>query len=168
MPRATPWSINCVRLITGASIDPNTGLLTGFPTNQGQFVVSVCVEEYRNGQLVSSMRRDFQYNVGVCGEVTSSFFVPDAQCDNLTVSFDNQSSVYASEYLWYFEYPDTTTSSTLENPSYTYPDTGTYTIMLIADPNSVCADTFFRDIYLQYNSLFAQYGAGGLALDLDL
>ena len=142
---------------TVLTIDPQTGLLTGFPTNQGQFVVSICVEEYRNGQLLSSMRRDFQYNVGVCGEVTSSFFVPDAQCDNLTVNFDNQSSVYASEYLWYFQYPDTTASSTLENPTYTYPDTGTYTIMLIADPNSVCADTFFRDIYLQYNSLFAEY-----------
>ncbi len=142
---------------TVLSIDPHTGLLTGFPTNQGQFVVSICVEEYRNGQLLSSMRRDFQYNVGVCGEVTSTFFVPDAQCDNLTVDFDNQSSVYASEYLWYFQYPDTSISSMAENPSYTYPDTGTYSIMLIADPNSVCADTFVKDIYLQYNSLFAEY-----------
>ncbi len=139
------------------AIDPYTGFMTGVPTNQGQYVVSVCVEEYRNGQLISSMRRDFQYNVGVCGEVTATFFSPEAQCDDLTVNFQNQSSTYASNFMWYFQYPDTTFFSTEENPVYTYPDTGHYQIMLIADPGSVCADTFVKDIYLQNNSLFADY-----------
>ncbi|HHJ49779.1 MAG TPA: PKD domain-containing protein, partial [Phaeodactylibacter sp.] len=142
---------------TVLSIDPHTGFITGVPTNQGQFVVGVCVEEYRNGQLISSMRRDFQYNVGQCGEATAAFFAPHAQCENFTVDFENQSSAYTSTYLWYFQYPDTTISSTEINPSYTYPDTGTYTIMLIADPGSVCADTFVNEIYLQHNSLFAEF-----------
>ena len=139
------------------AIDPHTGFMTGVPTNQGQYVVSVCVEEYRNGQLISSMRRDFQYNVGVCGEVTATFFSPEAQCDNLTVNFQNQSSTYASDFIWYFQYPDTTIFSMEENPAYTYPDTGHYQIMLVADPGSVCADTFVKDIYLQNNSLFADF-----------
>ncbi len=142
---------------TVLAIDPNTGFMTGVPTNQGQFVVGVCVDEYRNGQLISSMRRDFQYNVGQCGEAVASFFAPHAQCDNFTVNFENQSSAYTSTYLWYFEYPDTTIFSTEENPSYTYPDTGTYNIMFIADPGSICADTFVSDIYLQYNSLFPDF-----------
>ncbi len=142
---------------TALAIDPATGWMTGVPTNQGQYVVSVCVEEYRNGQLISTMRRDFQYNVGVCGEVTAAFFAPEAQCDNLTVSFNNQSSPYASDFIWYFEYPDTSISSTEPNPSYVYPDTGSYTAMLIANPNSVCADTFTQSIFLQNNSLTANY-----------
>ena len=142
---------------TVLSIDPHTGFMTGVPTNQGQFVVGVCVDEYRNGQLISSMRRDFQYNVGQCGEATAAFFAPHAQCENFTVNFENQSSAYTSTYLWYFQYPDTTISSTEINPSYTYPDTGTYSIMLIADPGSVCADTFVQEIYLQHNSLFAEF-----------
>ncbi len=142
---------------TVLAIDPATGWMTGVPTNQGQYVVAVCVEEYRNGQLISSMRRDFQYNVGQCGEATASAFVPHAQCENLTVEFQNQSSAYTSNYIWYFQYPDTTVFSTEVNPTYTYPDTGLYTIMLIAEPGAVCADTFVQDIYLQYNSLFVDF-----------
>ena len=33
----------------GISIDPATGLITGTPTTNGQFVVGVCVDELRNG-----------------------------------------------------------------------------------------------------------------------
>ena len=41
-------------------IDPETGLLTGLPNTIGQFVVGICIEEYRAGQLISTTRRDFQ------------------------------------------------------------------------------------------------------------
>lgn len=48
-------------------IDSETGLLTGLPNTVGQFVVGICIEEYRNGVLISTTRRDFQYNVGFVG-----------------------------------------------------------------------------------------------------
>ncbi|MDP4814005.1 MAG: hypothetical protein NWR79_06045, partial [Saprospiraceae bacterium] len=35
------------------SIDSKTGLITGKPTAKGQFVVGVCIAEYRNGILIS-------------------------------------------------------------------------------------------------------------------
>ncbi|MBI5914503.1 MAG: hypothetical protein HY842_03940, partial [Bacteroidetes bacterium] len=50
-------------------INSQTGLITGLPQIQGQFVVGVLVQEYRNGQLLSVVRRDFQYNVGECAEL---------------------------------------------------------------------------------------------------
>ena len=44
-------------------LDSETGFLTGVPNTIGQFVVGICVEEYRDGNLISTTRRDFQYNV---------------------------------------------------------------------------------------------------------
>ncbi|MBK7342170.1 MAG: hypothetical protein IPJ06_03030 [Saprospiraceae bacterium] len=48
------------------SIDPITGEIFGFPTIQGQYVVGVCVTEYRNGEVLSITQRDFQFNIVAC------------------------------------------------------------------------------------------------------
>lgn len=48
------------------TIDNITGVISGEPTEIGQFVVGVCVSEYRSGVLLSKLRRDFQFNVASC------------------------------------------------------------------------------------------------------
>lgn len=139
------------------TIDPVSGLLTGFPNTIGQFVVGVCVEEYRNGVLIGTLRRDFQYNVGICGQTTSVIVAPELQCGNLTVAFENQSQ-NASSFLWFFNDPANPGAfSAQPNPSYTFSDTGRYTVMLIAEPGAVCADTAYADIRLLPNSLFPDF-----------
>jgi len=138
-------------------IDSETGLLTGLPNTIGQFVVGICAEEYRNGELISTTRRDFQYNVGVCGEPTAAFAAPEVQCGDLTVSFDNQSNGVGS-YLWKFNDPGNPgAASVLSDPVYTFSDTGTYEVQLIAVPGEVCADTFTQEIRLQPNSLSVDF-----------
>ena len=136
-------------------IDPVTGLLTGTPDIIGVFVVGVCAKEYRNGQLISTTRRDFQYVVGVCGRlVSSSFFAPNIQCDNsLAVSFQNNSASLGTGFTWFFGDSLNNTTSNFANPSYIYPDTGSYTVTLIADPGTLCADTSQQVINLQYQSI---------------
>jgi gliding motility-associated-like protein len=140
-------------------IDPVTGLLTGTPDIIGVFVVGVCAKEYKNGVLISTTRRDFQYVVGVCGRlVSSAFFAPDIQCDNsLIVNFQNNSASLGTGFIWSFGDPATNATSTFPNPAYIYPDTGRYTITLIADPGTLCADTATQDIYLQYESIDANF-----------
>lgn len=138
-------------------INPETGLLTGLPNTIGQFVVGICIEEYRDGELISTTRRDFQYNVGVCGEWTASFFAPDVQCDGLEVTFDN-TSLGADTYLWTFGDPANPDFVSTESfPVYTYPDTGSYLVTLIAGPDSPCVDTFQQEINLQPNTLFPDF-----------
>lgn len=157
----TPYNVN--NMMGGSnplSIDPQTGLLTGTPFTLGVFVVGVCASEYRNGQLISTTRRDFQYAVGVCGQqVSSAFFAPDIQCDNsLTVSFQNNSNATVGNYFWDFGDLNTAgDTSLLENPVYIFPDTGRYTVTLVADPNSRCADTTTQEIYLQYESILTDF-----------
>ena len=141
------------------TIDPNTGLITGLPTMQGQFVVGICVEERRNGVLLSTVCRDFQYNVGQCSEITADIVAPDAQCDDLTVDFEANFGAgnIATNVVWYFDWPNLTPTATDEITSYTYPDTGSYTVALIAEPGASCADTAFQEVFLQFNSLDADF-----------
>lgn len=140
-------------------INSNTGLLTGTPDILGVFVVGVCAREYRNGILISTTRRDFQYVVGQCGRlVSSSFFAPSIQCDNsLIVSFQNNSTSLGTGFVWSFGDSTNPSNSTFSNPTYIYPDTGRYTVTLIADPGTLCADTSIQEIYLQYESILTNF-----------
>ncbi|HLP96720.1 MAG TPA: gliding motility-associated C-terminal domain-containing protein [Saprospiraceae bacterium] len=141
---------NLLNLLGGdpLKIDPNTGFMTGVPNMIGNFVVGVCVDEYRNGELLSTTRRDFQYNVADCGQPNAAFFLPEILCDTLNVKFTNKST-NTDTYTWYFDWenhPDW--QSTDFSPTFTYPDTGLFTVALIAAPGLPCADTFFQVIQL--------------------
>lgn len=128
------------------NINPSTGLLTGTPIIQGQFVVGVCIREYRDGELISTSRRDFQYNVGECGIVTAGIGNDLIQCENQDLNFINSSS-NANDFEWFFgDANNPGLNSIEENPNYVFPDTGVFTITLIAEPNGECADTLVQDI----------------------
>lgn len=132
------------------SIDANTGLLTGTPNVQGQFVVGICVKEYRDGKLISTSKRDFQYNVGYCGLTSSAFSSFELECGNLDVVFQNE-SLNAQSYEWLIG----TEESPLLNANndnllaFTFPDFGTYPVRLIASNTSgSCIDTFRTELTL--------------------
>ena len=138
------------------SIDAQTGVVTAFPETQGLYLVGICVEEYRNGVLISTTRREFQYTVGVCTPLEALIDVPEFQC-GLEVVFENESE-NAEEFLWVFNDPgNPNATSTDVNPSFTFSDTGSYTVMLIADPNSPCTDTTYADITLVESTLEADF-----------
>lgn len=53
--------------IPGINIDPNTGEITFTPTQTGNYIVAVLIEEYdANGNLVGSIIQDFQFEVINC------------------------------------------------------------------------------------------------------
>lgn len=126
------------------AIDPVSGLLTVHPTLQGTFTVGVCVEEYRNGVLIGTARRDFMFRVVLCDAAVTAVIAAQSgtqACAGLTQQFNNQ-SVGAQSWLW--DFGDTTTTadvSTAFAPQYTYPSPGTYSVTLIANPGATCADT---------------------------
>lgn len=137
-------------------IDPQTGIINGVPNLIGNFVVGVCVDEFRNDTLLSTTRRDFQYNVADCGRPTAAFFAPQAICDTSSFHFINLSTA-ANTYQWFFEYPDgTLQSSTATAPTHTFPDTGLYRITLIASPQAACNDTFTQTLWVTRATLTFQ------------
>jgi gliding motility-associated-like protein len=53
------------------------GILTATPNTIGQFLVGICVQEVRNGQIINTTRRDFQYNVVDCDQIVLTRFLID-------------------------------------------------------------------------------------------
>jgi len=141
------------------TIDPNTGLITGTPTTQGQFVVGVCVEEYRNGTLIGTVFRDFQFNVAACDPTVVAEIESDEvingddyliiSCGQNSITFNNESfqESFIENYEWTFEIDGQQESYSQWEPTIAFPDTGTYSGQLILNPNTLCGDT--ADILVQ-------------------
>ena len=151
-------------------INPITGLITGEPDILGQFVVGVCVEEYRNGQLIGTVRRDFQFNVENCdptvvADIQNDEVVGDQEyvvnsCGNSTISFINQSyqTQFINTYAWEFDLQNgQLANSTQTNATITFPDIGTYQGTMIVNQGTPCTDTAFINvnIYPEINADFS-------------
>ncbi len=160
--------------IPTVTIDPNTGLISGTPQNLGQFVVGICIEEYRNGQLLSITKRDFQFNVVDCvqtllADIQEDITISDDEyvlnsCGDPTVTFVNQStpSNLINSYYWEFDLNNgNVATSGLQNPTITFPGPDTYAGFLVVNPGNVsCTDTaeifinIFPDIFADFDITF--------------
>lgn len=141
-------------------IDRNTGIITGTPELIGQFVVGVCVDEFRDGELINTLRRDFQFNTASCNATVLAgvkaervvngrqFFL--RSCGDNTVTFENESGQerFIREYVWDFPEGVPSISST-RDATITFPDTGSYSGTLIINPGLPCSDSaeVFIDIF---------------------
>ena len=139
------------------SININTGWMEATPNDVGQYVVGVCVEEWRDGELIGTHYRDFQFNITDCTPALFADFPEEYNnCDDLTIYFENN-SFGTDTWYWDFGIPATEDdTSSVFAPVVTYPDTGTYTVMLVANPFTLCADTAYSEVQI-YPNLIANY-----------
>ena len=131
------------------SIDPLTGLLSGTPLVNGTFVVGIAAKEYRNGVLLSIIQRDFQYIVTACAlNVVADFEAVVDSCNtDLSAVFTNLSMPNIGALAW--DFGDGSPISTQENPVHIFPDTGKYTVQLVAAEGAPCADSIAKIIDVQ-------------------
>lgn len=145
IPFANPYTpTNPIDANPALKIDSLTGLLTATPTTQGQYVVGICIDEYRNGVLIGTHVRDFQFNVLFCPDVAVIEPLPDTSvlCAPFEITFGNNSATNVTSYFWNFGDPTTTQdTSSLFEPTWTYPAEGTYTVTLFAENTDGCKDT---------------------------
>ncbi len=143
------------------SIDPQTGLLTSVPNTVGQWLVGVCVQEYRNGELVTTVIRDFEYNTRICtAGPMASFEVPNPFCDGLEVEVEN-TSTNADSYNWTVSPADNVVfNASDENPTFVFPQDGLYTITLeaIRDLDG-CSNTATEILGVYNSELIASFDA---------
>lgn len=114
------------------SIDPVTGIISGIAPPGGQYVVSVCITEWRNGAAIAEHRKDFILKVDDCDLIEADLPDKIIKCDNNTVLFQNGSTSSAiTSYAWDFGVPSSLNNfSAQPTPTFVYQDTGRYMVHL--------------------------------------
>lgn len=137
---------------TPLTIDSKTGFLTGTPGISGQFVVGICLKEYRNGSLISEIRRDFQFNVTSCDKTVDA--VIDAAgmqgknldiklCGDkyLDVSFAGQVTKDIFDIQWIFDHKNDKKNATGKDYRLNTEDLGLYYGTLYLNRGLPCSDS---------------------------
>jgi len=118
-------------------IDANTGLIDGKPNLTGQYVVGVCVKEFRNGQLLSIIQRDFQFNVTNCQSAVNAKIDTDQLkgdtsvinlCGDSLVNITNLSTEASRilSYYWEFDVSGQKRTFNTRDLKAIFPGVGTY------------------------------------------
>ncbi len=135
-------------------IDAATGMISGTPNLAGRYVVTVCCHEWRNGVMINTVKREFQFVVTNCSKAvvadipqhSTDFNTYVVECNSKTVHFDNNSSGGFS-YSWNFGVAtDPADTSSQFEPTYTYPDTGVYYVTLVVNRGTTCPDSITRAV----------------------
>ena len=155
-------------------VDAKTGMITGTPNLQGRFVVAVCCHEWRNGRIINTVTREFQFVVTNCSKAvianipqySSEFNTYIVNCRDLTVKFDNLSTG-GMAYHWDFGVEDAVgDTSNAFMPTFTYPDSGTYVVTLYVNRGTTCSDSISRFVQV-YPKLVPTYDAPSSACPGD-
>ena len=129
----------------GVTISPLTGLISGIaPALTGEYVVCVCVSEYRNGILLGVTRKELHIQVKDCEPLDATLNPKPTTCDGFSVNFSNDGSTPpGTTYIWTFGEPASGNNDTsfLATPSHTYTLAGTYTVKLKVSLAGLCVDS---------------------------
>lgn len=144
-----------------ASIDPQTGVISGIAPRSGLYIVTVSVKEYRGGALIGEHQKEFQFTVENCvRQVVASLPEKFADCDGFVINFVNNSTPN-KEYVWDFGDGTTYQTNSLSAFPHTYTATGTYRVKLMVDPSSSCGDSAFSTVRV-YPKLSPSFDVSGL------
>ncbi|MEO7768179.1 MAG: PKD domain-containing protein, partial [Ferruginibacter sp.] len=147
------------------NINPVTGLVSGIaPSTQGTYVLTCTVLEFKRGTNIikSSVRKSLHISVTDCSLTQAILDSVYFSCDGFTRSFVNKApGGNIKTYSWDFGVPGiAANTSSLENPVFTYPDTGTYVLKLIVNKNLPCTDSAFSvvKVYPVFTPAFTVLG----------
>lgn len=124
------------------SIDRSTGMVAGVaPSKIGQYVVTVCILEYRRGVLINTHRKDIHLKVSDCMPLRALLNPDYSYCDDFLVTFQNlQVNPSGSVYTWDFGDGSAVATSSVPDGTiqHQYADTGTYRVKLTVSLAGQC------------------------------
>jgi gliding motility-associated-like protein len=119
-------------------LDPRTCMLNGTPDREGMFPIVIAIDQYRNGILINTQRKEFQVNVRDC-----SIKPPRAvtNCHDSIAQFMHRNNA-SNTYDWDFGVTTINTDvSTDLYPVYRYPVTGQFEVKMIVTNDRGCRDS---------------------------
>jgi gliding motility-associated-like protein len=159
------------------SINPRTGVISGIaPVTPGEYVVTVCVIEWKNGQLVASTRKELHLKIGDCNAIQANISINNQiiqpttpqyiNCKTFNLNFANPTTSGINSYSWDFgmEGRDDDTSN-IATPTFLYPDTGSYSVKLVVNRGEACSDSTTVLVKL-YPGFFAGFTYDGICTNL--
>ncbi len=159
LPYLFPYS-GASPLGPSVTINYTTGIISGIAPPEGQYVVNVCVTEWRNKKAFSQHRKDFILKVQDCDIIKADLPDKIIQCRDSVVHFENQSTASGIQsYLWTFGDKANHTSS-YPVADFHYPDTGRYMATLtVTGPNGcIGSDTTQVSVYPGFFPAFSISG----------
>lgn len=147
------------------SINSSTGIISGYaPSAIGEYTISVCALEYRKGILIGSTKKEIHITIADCSISGAKLDPLYINCKNLTFSFFNESSSSnIIAYYWKFGDVNNSAGDTSSNPTptYTYKDTGTYTMKLKVTATGGCQDSATSQVkaYPRFKAGFSVTGS---------
>lgn len=149
-------------------INAETGLITGIAPKTGVYVVTVCVEEMRNGIVIAKQRKDLQLNIAPCNIAAALLPTEYMLCkDTKTIALSNLSnSPLIQTYYWEITDRAGTVifTSTTPNASHTFADTGLYKIKLSINRGQACKDST-TSIAKVYPGFFPGFNFSGICFN---
>lgn len=149
------------------TINPNTGLISGTSPDEGIYVVTVSVQEIRNGVVIATQRKDLQIKAGGCDIARSMLDPVYTSCDGFTLNFANK---FSSPLInsWYWEFGDPASgadnSSNSATPTHTFSQAGDYTIKLVTNRNQDCSDSTTAIVRV-WPGFFPAFNIGGICIN---
>ncbi|MEO6916901.1 MAG: PKD domain-containing protein [Chitinophagaceae bacterium] len=127
------------------TINAQTGIVSGTAPAGGDYVVCVCITEWRRGKPLSTHRKDFILRVDANCDFAAAQLNPTyITCDGFDFSFQNEApfSSLIHTYTWDFGVAGINTdTSSAAKPKYVYPVAGVYPIKLIINKGEECSDS---------------------------
>ncbi|HEX6429973.1 MAG TPA: gliding motility-associated C-terminal domain-containing protein, partial [Niastella sp.] len=126
-------------------INTSTGLITGIAPGDGIYVVTVQVEEIRNGIVIATQRKDLQIRITACTIASASMPPEYMLCKNSqTITLANMSTsplITSTNWELFDNKGVSVFNSSSPVTSYTFADTGTYIVKLVINRNQQCSDS---------------------------
>lgn len=120
------------------------GIITGnAPAVPGEYVISVCVDEYRHGTKINTVHKELHVIVGDC-TLAGASLKDSMVCKSNTVTLQNLSpSTGVNTYLWNFGDPGSgaANTSTSAVATHAFSDSGVFKVKLKVTNTQGCQDS---------------------------